>query len=66
VIGGHIVDAMDYIDNKILIFLLLRQWDNKDPYITYIRLLIKEYKIHYFNNHRMSAGLCIKGIQYIL
>jgi hypothetical protein len=32
-IGGHIVDAMDYIDNKILIFLLLRQWDNKDSYI---------------------------------
>jgi hypothetical protein len=32
-IGGHIVDAMDYIDNKILIFLFLRQWDNKDPYI---------------------------------
>jgi hypothetical protein len=31
-IGGHIINAMDYIDNKILIFYL-RQWDNKDPYI---------------------------------
>jgi hypothetical protein len=38
-IGGHIVHAMDYIDNKILIFLLLRQWDNKDPYIN---IYIKE------------------------
>jgi hypothetical protein len=31
-IGGHIVDAMDYIDNKFL-FFLIRQWDNKDLYI---------------------------------
>jgi hypothetical protein len=38
-IGGHIVDAMDYINNKIQIFFLLRQWDNNDPYI---KINIKE------------------------